>query len=126
MKTPASLQGKYIFITELGHGAQAKIYSALRLSDQQSVVIKQLNIGSVKTWKEYDLFQREAKVLESIHISGVAQFYDAIDCLEDDPPCSYIVQEYIAGASLAQMIKAGHRFKVDDVYDILITDFFES
>lgn len=120
LKTPPSLKEQYIFIKELGHGAQAKIYLALRLSDQQSVVIKQLNIGSVKTWKEYDLFQREAKVLESIHISGVAQFYDAIDCLEDDPPCSYIVQEYIEGASLGQMLKAGHRFKVDEVYDILI------
>ncbi|GEM_PF-524629 len=120
IKTPLSLQKSYRFIQPLGHGSQAKLFLAIRLSDKQKVTIKQLDIGSVKTWKEYELFQREAKVLESINLPGVAHFYEAIDCLEDDPPCSYIVQEFIEGASIAQMLKSGHRFKIHDVYDILI------
>ncbi len=120
IQTPAALQNHYLFLKELGHGAQAKIFLALRLEDQQTVTIKQLNIGSVKTWKEYDLFQREAKVLETIKVPGVARFYEAIDCLEANPPASYIVQEFIEGASLAQMLKSGHRFKVSEIYDIII------
>ena len=118
--TPPSLREKYRFLNEIGHGAQGKIYRALRLSDETVVVIKQLNINSIKTWKEYELFHRESEVLKTLNIPGVARFFDAIECLEDDPPCSYIVQEYIEGASLQTMINASHRFKVDDVYDILI------
>ncbi len=120
MPTPACLADKYRFVRKLGHGTQGKIYLAERLADQTKVAIKQLNIESVKNWKEYDLFKREARVLESIHIEGVATFYEAIERLDDDPPCSYIVQEYIEGHSLAQMLKAGHRFSLIRVYDIII------
>ena len=120
MPTPACLADKYRFVRKLGHGTQGKIYLAERLADQTEVAIKQLNIESVKNWKEYDLFKREATVLESIHIEGVATFYEAIERLDEDPPCSYIVQEYIEGHSLAQMLKAGHRFSLIRVYDIII------
>ncbi len=120
VETPASLRDTYHFERVIGYGSQAKVYLATRLSDQKKVVAKQLNIGSVKTWKSYELFHREADILASLNIEGVAHFYDAIDCLDDDPPCSYIVQEYIPGQSLAELIKAGHRFQVNDVYDIII------
>ena len=120
METSASLRDKYRFIEEIGHGTQGRIFKAIRLTDDKTVVIKQLNISSIKTWKEYELFHREAEVLESLKIKGVAEFYDAVDCLDDEPPCSYIVQEYIEGASLKKMLDDGHRFKVETVYDILI------
>ena len=118
--TPLSLQNHYEFIDEIGHGSQGKIYRAKRLSDNKIVVIKQLNINSIKNWKEYELFHREADILQTLNFKGVARFYDAIDCLDDDPPCSYIVQEFIPGISLQKMLDNGHRFKVDDVYSILI------
>ena len=111
---------RYQIIKEIGHGAQGHIYLAKRRADGQTVVAKQLNIHSIKTWKEYELFHREAEILENLRIPGVAQFYEAIECLDDDPPCSYIIQEYIEGISLQQMIQIGHRFMVTEVYDILI------
>ena len=120
MDTPVSLRDKYRFVDEIGHGAQGRLFKAKRLIDGKTVVIKQLNISSIKTWKEYELFHREAEVLRTLKLKGVAQFYDAIDCLEDEPPCSYIVQEYIEGASLKKMLDDSHRFKVETVYDILI------
>ena len=118
--TPPALSNDYRFIREIGHGAQAKIFLARRLKDGQQVAIKQLNIQSVKSWKAYDLFHREATVLETLNIEGVAKFYDAFECLEDTPPCSYIVQEYIEGRSLAGMLAESHRFKVTDDYDIIL------
>ena len=120
VKTPRSLQKDYRFVEQIGKGAQGKIFRAIRLKDHQIVAVKQLRIDSIKNWKEYDLFHREADVLASLNIRGVARFYDAIDCFEDDPPSSYIVQEYIPGVSLQQMLNDGHRFTVNDVYDILI------
>ncbi|MBO4350092.1 MAG: serine/threonine protein kinase, partial [Proteobacteria bacterium] len=118
--TQSSLRDKYTIIREIGHGTQGRIYLAKRNEDGAQVAIKQLNIESVKTWKEYELFRREANVLASLDIQGIAKFYEAIECLEDDPPCAYIVQEYIRGQSLAAMIKAGHRFALNRVYDIIL------
>ncbi len=120
ISTPPSLCGKYEFVRELGRGGQARVYLANRLKDNRTVTVKQLNIDSVKAWKEYELFNREAEVLSRLNIKGVARFYEAIECLEYRPACSYIVQEYIEGASLAEMLKEGHRFSTGEVYDILL------
>ncbi|MBO4349792.1 MAG: serine/threonine protein kinase [Proteobacteria bacterium] len=120
LATPPCLAEKYSYLREIGHGAQGKIYQAKRLADGALVAIKQLNIDSVQNWKKYDLFRREATVLESLNIDGVAKFYEAIERSDDIPPRSYIVQEYIQGKTLADMIRAGHRFSLVRVYDILI------
>ena len=118
--TPPSLAGKYQFIKKLGQGSQAKVFLARRLSDNEKVAIKQIDVESVSNWKEYDLFRREAQVLSSLDINGVALFYEAVECLDDTPPRSFLVQEYIEGDSLGSMLKSGHRFTTDEVYDIII------
>ncbi|GEM_PF-6935543 len=118
--TPYSIADRYAFVEEIGHGAQGRIFKAVRLSDGLDVVIKQLNVSSVKNWKEYELFKREGAVLKSLNMKGVAHFYDAIECLDEEPAYSYIVQELIPGVSLQQMLNDGHRFRVDDVYDLTI------
>ena len=118
--TPECLAKDYQYLKKLGHGRQANVYQAVRLKDQKLVCIKQLGIESISTWKEYELFQREAKVLASLNIKGVASFYDVIEDLNGASPCAFIVQEFIEGRSLAEMPKAGHHFNVNEVYDILI------
>ena len=110
----------YTFIRKLGHGSQADVWLAQRIADSRKVAIKCLNIESVKNWKEYELFQREASVLATLDIDGVAKFYEAIDRLDDNPPCAYIFQEYIEGHSLADMIKSGHRFSINAIYNIVL------
>ena len=92
-ETHDSIHTNYQLIEKIGHGTQGTIFKARRLKDDQIVAIKQFNIQSVKTWKEYELFQREARVLESIRMDGVAKFYETIECHDDEPPCAYIVQE---------------------------------
>ena len=119
-QTPPELQDRYRFVRELGSGAQGKVFLAIRLEDNQKVAIKQLRIDSIKNWKEYTLFHREAEVLSSLDIPGVVKFYEAYDCLEADPPCSYIVQEYIEGMTLKHMLKSGYRFSSNRIFDIVL------
>ena len=110
----------YRFIRQLGHGSQGDVYLAVRASDGLQVAIKKLNISSVSNWKEYELFHREAEVLSGLNIEGVAKFYDAIERLEDEPPCSYLIQEYVQGMPLSKILNSGHRFTIDQVYDIMM------
>ena len=110
----------YEILGELGRGSQGHVLLGRRKSDDTKVAIKVLYIDSVKNWKDYELFHREADTLASLEIPGVARFYEAIERLEDNPPCSYLIQEYIEGSSLNDMLKSGHRFSFVDVYDIIL------
>ena len=118
--TPAELADRYRFIRELGSGTQGKVFLAERLADNKNVAIKQLRIDSVKTWKEYTLFHREADVLATLNIPGVVKLYEACDYLEAKPPCSYIVQEYIEGMTLKQALSSGYRFSLNRAYDLIL------
>ncbi|MBR4984444.1 MAG: serine/threonine protein kinase [Proteobacteria bacterium] len=117
---PQSMQARYRFIRELGAGAQGKVYLAERLSDGKPAAVKILRIDSVQTWKEYTLFHREAEVLASLDMPGIVKFYEACDCLDDAPPCSCIVQEYVSGQTLKTILNSGQRLSLSQVYDIAI------
>ena len=118
--TPDELVGRYQFIRELGHGTQGHVYEAKRISDNLHVAIKQLRIDSVQTWKEYDLFMREANVLRSLNYRGIATFYEALEFLNIEHPSAYIVQEFIDGRSLGDMMKSGYRFSMQRVFEIVV------
>ena len=110
----------YTSLKKLGHGSQGDVFLARRDSDSTEVAIKRLNIESVKTWKTYELFHREAEVLSTLDIDGIAKFYEAVDMPEDDPPRAYIVQEFIPGTTLGALIAQGHRFSLGCTYDIIV------
>ena len=120
IKTLEKLADQYTFIQELGHGGHAKVFLARRLSDNKLAAVKQLRIDSIKNWKEYTLFHREAKVLSTLDIPGVVKLYDACDSLEEDPPCSYIIQEYIDGPTLKEVFNSGYRFSLSQIYEIVL------
>lgn len=117
-ETPLILADQYRFTRMLGHGTQAKVYEAERLSDGQKVAIKALQIHSVQSWKAYELFKRESDVLSGLNVQGVAKFYASFEVLEGDMPAVYIVQEYIDGRSLDAMLRGGYRFSINQVFDI--------
>ncbi len=119
-ETPKELSEHYRIVRKLGEGSQAHVYEAERLSDGQKVAIKSLRIDSIKAWKEYELFQRETQVLQSLQMDGVAAFYESIECLEADEPKAYIVQEYIEGRSIAQMMASGFRLDLNHIFQLTI------
>ena len=118
--TPPELRSDYCFIKQIGAGAQGCVYLAKRLADDKQVAIKQLRIDSIKTWKEYTLFHREAEVLADVNIPGVVKLCETREYLEANPPCSYIIQEYIKGRTLKEVLQSGYRFSPSRVYDIAL------
>jgi len=120
ISTPDCLKQHYRFIEHIGQGAQANVYKALRFSDNQFVAVKQLRIDSVANWKEYDLFNREADVLAKLRMKGVAQFYEAVEQLSGDKPSAFIIQQYIRGRALSEMMKSGYRFTVNAIFKLAL------
>lgn len=115
-----ALFGRYRLVQKLGSGAQGEVWRAKTLKEDADVAIKMMYIQSVKNWKMYELFFREAQALQSLNIPGVAKFYEAVEDLEAPQPVSVIVQEYIHGMSLARYIASGHRFLLSEIADIVI------
>ncbi len=112
------IHGCYKIDREIGHGSQGKVFKATDTQTGRNVALKQLRIDSVKTWKEYELFSRESEVLASLNIEGVAHFVESFECLDDDPPCAYIVQDFIEGETLAEIIDKGTSLDRARIYDI--------
>ncbi len=120
VETPPELTELYTYVKKLGQGAQAKVYEAIRKSDGEHVAIKQLQIDSVQNWKEYDLFWREAEVLQTLNIDGVATFYATHECLDTPKPHAFIVQKCIHGKSLSEMMQTSYRFSIHRIFEIAI------
>lgn len=112
------LRDKYELISVLGRGNQGSVYLARAKSDKSLVAIKQITIDSVSSWKTYDLFHREVDTLSKLDIPGIARFYEAAEHLSDDHPAACIVQQYIEGHTLSEMIRLGHRFSLSRIFEI--------
>ena len=114
------LKGKYEIFSQIGQGAQGQVYLGKCLLDDEYVAIKQLRVNSVENWKQYELFEREAKVLQNLNVPGTAKFYEAFQDFKSEMPVSVMIQEYIDGRSLQNYIDQNKRFSFEVSCDILI------
>ena len=114
------LSDKYALLSVLGRGTQGSVFLGESKETGHKVAIKLLNIDSVSAWKTYDLFHREVDTLSKLDIPGIARFYEAAEHLSGDHPGACIVQEYIEGRTLAEMMKSGHCFSLSRIFDLAL------
>ncbi len=120
LQTPPILANRYQVVRTLGNGSQGYLYKAIDKQTQKAVAIKQLRIDLVEDWKSYTLFAREAKVLSELELNGVAKFHAYYECLDNDHPCAYLVQDYIDGISLEDKMMSGARYSVSRIFEIAL------
>ena len=113
--TPAALRPRYRIQSQLGEGAQGRTWLATRTLDGTEVAIKELKF--IGDFKQIELFQREAEVLESISVKGVPRLFESIlgNGLE---PC-YLVQEYVPYPSLLDVLQSEQKLGEAEVLRIL-------
>ncbi len=114
------LSHRYHIIRQVGKGAQGRVFLAETTDTHQQVAIKQLLIQSIKDWKLYDLFHREAETLQRIDVPGVAKLHEATEFLNIDTPMAVIIQDFIEGDPLQTFIAKGHRFRIDQIGEIML------
>jgi serine/threonine protein kinase len=113
------LDGRWRLGPRLGAGAQARTYLA---RDEQAdgdrvVVVKQLELGKASgtSWKKFDLFEREAKILEALDHPGIPKF---LARFESEPGVYNLVMERAPGATLRSWSAKG-KLDYQDLRDIL-------
>lgn len=103
--------GRYTITELLGEGALGRTHAAIRRPDGREVAIKELLPSRLKTWKDFELFEREAALLRGLDHPGVPDYYDAFE--EPDAagqPRLFLVQELIDGRTLEEELIANGAF----------------
>ncbi len=96
---------RYRIVTPLGQGGIGTTYEAEDLTNYQRVAIKVLSLRNITEWKVLELFEREAKVLASLHHPAIPQY---LNYFHEDTPNDrrfYLVQELVGGSSLADLVQ---------------------
>ncbi len=98
-------------------GAQAQTYVARDEADplgQRIAVLKQFRLQK-GSWKDFDLFEREVRVLKNLRHPGIPQF---IESFESEPGVYNLVMERMKGASV-RAIATKARFTDDELRDLM-------
>ena len=110
--------GRYRLGPSLGKGSQGDIFLArdekAKGADDREVVVKRL--APRGTWKSFELFEREAKVLAQLRHAGVPRFFATIE----EPPGTFnLVMQRAPGDNLRDLTKR-RRLSQLELRDILI------
>lgn len=112
------LGGRYRLGPRLGHGSQGEIFLALdedaKGADAKEVIVKRMRPRG--TWKSFELFEREAKVLSQLRHPGVPKH---LATLEEPPGTFNLVMQRAPGENLRDYVKR-RRLSETELKDILV------
>jgi serine/threonine protein kinase len=110
--------GRYQLGPKLGKGSQGEIFLArderAKPGDDKEVVIKRLTPRG--TWKSFELFEREAKVLSQLRHAGVPKH---LATLEEPPGTFNLVMQRAPGENLREL-SARRRLSEIELRDVLV------
>ena len=107
--------GRFVIVGSLGEGSQGQTFDGVDKREGRPVAIKRFDVRAAKTWKDAELAEREARVLQSLSHPKLPRY---MDYFEEDGSL-YLVMEKIEGESLAAMRKRGVVLAEADVVRLL-------
>jgi serine/threonine protein kinase len=117
------LQDRYQLRKSLGrstHARQTWLATDLALPSRDLVVVKLLFFAEMQ-WQDFKLFEREAQVLQRLNHPRIPRYRDyfQIEQSTNSVLCVWgLVQDYVPGPSLQELLEAGTRFEQQDVYQM--------
>ncbi len=111
---------RYRIIAPLGQGGMGITYQAEDLTNHQPVAIKALSLRQLTDWKALELFEREAKILATLNHPAIPKYLNYFQTDTSSDRRFYLVQELIAGQSLATLVQQGWHTNEAGVKEIAI------
>jgi serine/threonine protein kinase len=112
------INGRYRLGAQLGKGSQGELFLAEDLkakgAEDRQVVVKRITPHG--TWKSFELFEREAKVLSQLRHAGVPRH---LATTEEPPGTFNLVMQRVPGDNLRELVKR-RRLSEVELRDILI------
>ena len=129
------LHGRYQLQKQLGHSANRQTWLAHDLATlphevvslnaggnlhwRCHVIVKLLSFVGEVQWDTFKLFEREAQVLQQLNHPRIPKYRDYF-CLEERSLWFGLVQEYIPGSSLQELLHTGKKFTEQQIYQIAV------
>ena len=110
---------RYQLVEKLGRnaGRQTWLATDLNSQEQEQVVVKLLAFGGDVQWEDLKLFEREAQILKQLDHPRIPKYKDYFS-IDDRTLWFGLVQQYIPGLSLKQLLTQGKRFTEADIENI--------
>lgn len=119
------LQERYQLKEKLGQhsGRQTWLAKDISIEPAETVILKFLASSEGLQWQDLKLFEREADILKQLSHAGIPDYLDYFTVVDDH---SYfaLVEEYLPGNSLKQLIERKQRFTEKELQNIA-TDVLE-
>jgi serine/threonine protein kinase len=113
------LNQRYQLKHKLGQNAGRQTWQAedVIASPIESVIVKLLAFSPQMQWEDLKLFEREANVLKQLNHSNIPKYHDHFS-IDDRILWFSLVQSYISGDSLKDLLTKGRRFSESEVLTI--------
>jgi serine/threonine protein kinase len=113
------LHDRYQLKQKLGQNAGRQTWLAhdLHTTPAESVIVKLLAFGGEVQWDDLKLFEREAQVLKQLDHPRIPKYRDYFH-IDERSLWFGLVQEYIPGACLKELLNQGKRFTEKQVRQI--------
>lgn len=94
------IANRYQIIAILGQGGIATTYRALDTNTNTEVAIKTISLKGIGDWKQIELFEREAKILQQLNCPSIPKYIDYFEIDTQEDRYFYLVQQIAPGQSL--------------------------
>jgi serine/threonine protein kinase len=123
LQTEQVLGERYQLHQQLGNnaGRQTWLATDIKVSPAKPVIVKLLAFSPQMQWEEFKLFEREAQVLKNLNHPRIPNYQDyfSLDREIGQGLCWFaLVQDYIPGKSLQQLLDQGQHFSQEQVRSI--------
>lgn len=119
LQAEAIIQNRYQLKQKLGDNTARQTWLAtdLELPENPQVVVKLLAFGGQIQWENLKLFEREAQVLKQLNHPHIPKYRDYF-CIDDRSLWFALVEDYIPGASLKELLAQKQKFTEKQVRKI--------
>lgn len=111
--------GRFRLLRLLGEGGAAHTWLAEDTTSGEQLAVKELRLVKSSRTKQIELFERECSILKEIRHAQIPDFIDTIVERRAETLSLFLVQEFIQGPSLQQLLDAEHLFTRHDVVAIM-------
>ncbi|MFC1858677.1 protein kinase [Thermodesulfobacteriota bacterium] len=104
---------------ELKSSPSSQTFLAFDQAKEQHCIVKCLVMTRTDSWETVELFEQQAKILSHLDHPNIPEFIDYFTEETKRENYFYLVQEFIQGQSLAQLVEDGKYFTEDQVIELI-------
>ncbi|MBI2565793.1 MAG: protein kinase [Candidatus Schekmanbacteria bacterium] len=114
------IAGRYRIERPLGRGGFGETFLATDLGAGRRCVVKTISIRTIDSFKTLEMVEREARTLANLSHPRIPRFVDFVSEEQGSDYRVHLVQEWVDGQNLAELVDAGRFFDQEEVVGIAL------